>query len=148
MKLTQCVHFTKCFKRIDFDKNQTNHFKLKICISCLRDKIRICCQIFGKLAQFIYIINGLNPIDFEINLPISKEKVAFCRLIFLITFFSTTVANSIGNCDLKCIHFSHYWIYKNWWWRLWKLHIYLLNKYNLLKISLLWLTHSLKFLSY
>ena len=30
----------------------------------------------------IYIINGLNPIDFEINLTISQEKVA----VFIIHF--------------------------------------------------------------
>ena len=103
--------------------------------SCLRDTVCICGKIFVKLAQFTYIINVLNPID----LTISKEKVAISRYIFLNYLFQTTETNSIGSWDLKCIHFRRYWIYKNWWWMLWKLHLYLLNEYNLLKISLLWL---------
>ena len=36
-------------------------------------------RFFVKLAQFIYIINGLNTIDFEINLTISEEKIAISR---------------------------------------------------------------------
>ena len=36
-----------------------------------------------KLAQLIYIVIGLKPIDFEINLTISKEKVDISRYIFL-----------------------------------------------------------------
>ena len=35
------------------------------------------------VKQYINIINGLNAIDFEINLTISKEKVAISRYIFL-----------------------------------------------------------------
>ena len=40
-------------------------------------------RFFVKLAQYINIINGLNAIDFEIKLTISKEKVAISRYIFL-----------------------------------------------------------------
>ena len=39
-----------------------------------------------KLVQCIYIIIDLNPIDFEINLRISKEKTAISRYIFLNPF--------------------------------------------------------------
>ena len=49
---------------------------LKIFISCLRDTVCICGQIFMKLAQFVYIINSLNPFDFEKNRTISRGKVA------------------------------------------------------------------------
>ena len=52
-----------------------------------------------KLAQFIYIINGLNPIDFEINLTISKEKVAISRFIFL-NYFS--VSDHIEMYEKSC----------------------------------------------
>ena len=37
----------------------------------------------NTIPQFIYIMNGLNQIDFEINLTISQEKVAVSRFIFL-----------------------------------------------------------------
>ena len=33
-----------------------------------------------KLAQFVYIINSLNPIDFEQNLTVSKGKLAILGL--------------------------------------------------------------------
>ena len=47
---------------------------------CLHNAVCICDQIFIKLAQFIYSINILNPIDFEKNLTISKGKVAILSL--------------------------------------------------------------------
>ena len=40
-------------------------------------------RFFVKLAQFIYIMNGLETVDFEINLTVSKEKVAISRYVFL-----------------------------------------------------------------
>ena len=91
---------------MDTRLGKSSLFKLTICISCLHDTVCICGQIFMKFAQFIYIINGLNPINFEINLAISKEKVANFRFFFFLNyFFYTTVTNSLGNCDLKCIQF-------------------------------------------
>ena len=52
-------------------------------------------RFFVKLAQFIYIMNGLETVDFEINLTISKEKVAISRYVFLNHFVLPTVTNSV-----------------------------------------------------
>ena len=92
VKLTQFVYIINSLNPIDFEKSdnqqgKSSHFKSIICISCLCYKVCFCFQNFGKLAQFIYIINVLNPIDFEINLIIRKEKVATSRCIFLNCFF-------------------------------------------------------------
>ena len=82
MKLTQFVHLINSFNPIDFQKieNQfwkSSHFKLKICISCLRNKVYIFGQIFVKLTQFVHHINSFKPIDFgKKNGTISTGKVA------------------------------------------------------------------------
>ena len=82
VKLKQFVHFIKSFNPTDFGKKigqsegKSSHFKLKICISCLCNTACICCQIFVKLGQFACIINSLNPIDFQKNWTISRDKVA------------------------------------------------------------------------
>ena len=86
MKLTQFVHLINSFNPIDFEKYWTIStgkvaiLSWKICISCLRDTVCICGQIFVKLAQFVYIINSLNPIDFEQNLTRNKLQVAILSL--------------------------------------------------------------------
>ena len=71
VKLTQLVYLINSFNPIEFEKKSENqygkssHFKLKFCISCLRDKVYIFYWIFVKLTQFVYLINSLNPIDFQ-----------------------------------------------------------------------------------
>ena len=82
MKLRRFIHLINSSKPIDFEKNQTISMgkvailSRKICISCLHDTVCICGQIFVKVAQFVYIINSLNPVDFEKHQTMSKRKVA------------------------------------------------------------------------
>ena len=89
----------------------------KICISCLRDTVCICGQIFMKLAQVVYIINSLNPIDFEKKKKkISKGKVAilsskFAFLVYAIqsafvvrfswNLHSLSIINSLNPIDFE-----------------------------------------------
>ena len=88
MRAILFIYLINSFNPIDFGKKEktkkktgqsvreSSHFKLKICISCLCDTVCICGQIFVKLEQFVYIINSLNPIDFEKYRTISKGNVA------------------------------------------------------------------------
>ena len=59
VKLTQFVYLIDSFNPIDFEKKndkqygKSSHFKFKISISCLRDKVCIFGQISMKLVEFI-----------------------------------------------------------------------------------------------
>ena len=97
--------------------------------SCLCDKVCICCQIFVKLAQIVYLINSFNPLDFEKNptnnmgkshfrLKISisclSDNVCICCYIFLTLTQFVYLINSFNPIDLeknptqfgKSIHFK------------------------------------------
>ena len=67
---------------------KSSHFDIKISLSCLRNTVCICCQIFMKLTHFIYIINSLKPNDFKQNLPISKGKVAILSWKFAFSVYA------------------------------------------------------------
>ena len=62
---------------MDNQYGKSSHFNLKICNSCLRNKVHIFDEIFMKLTQFVYLINSFNRIDFQKkNWTISIGKVA------------------------------------------------------------------------
>ena len=114
MKLTQFVYPINSFNPIDFQKNQTIRmgrvaiFKLKICISCLRDKVYIFGRIFMNITQLVNLINSFNTIDFEKknqkismgNLAILSSKFAF--LVYAIK--STFLVGFLWN--LHCLSIS------------------------------------------
>ena len=74
---------------------------MTICISCLRDTVCICGQIFVKLAQFVYSINSLNPIGFEKKWTINMEKVAIlsCNFAFLVQFLKVPADSNQRNVE-------------------------------------------------
>ena len=79
MKLTQFDYLIKIStllilkKKLENQHGKSSHFKLKICISCLHDKVYIFGRIFMKLTQFVYLIKSFNPIDFEKKKKIRKS---------------------------------------------------------------------------
>ena len=73
--------------------------------SCLRDKVFICCQIFVKLAQFVYLINSFNAIVFEKNLTNSMGKVAISSLKF--TFLAYAIVFILGQISMKLAEFVY-----------------------------------------
>ena len=77
----------------------------------------ICCQIFVKLTQFVYIINSLKPVDFgkkKKNCTISKGRVAIYRhwyLKFIMIHFCqelTVKAVKIAQQQLD-LHIENMW---------------------------------------
>ena len=66
-------------KKSDDQYGKSRHFKLKICISCLRDKVYIFSLILVKLARFLHLINGFNPVDSDKKKDVKsvREKYHF-----------------------------------------------------------------------
>ena len=72
---------------------KSGHFTLKICISCLRNKVYIFGWIFVKLTQFVYLINSSNPIEFDKIQTFSEGKVAILsgKFAFLVYVIKSTI---------------------------------------------------------
>ena len=66
-------------KKSDNQCGKSGHFKLKICISCLCDKVYIFDQIFMKLTQFVHLINSFKEILAQIMRRQAAKMLAELR---------------------------------------------------------------------
>ena len=82
VKLTHFVHLNNSFRSIDFEENWTISeekvaflsWKWAFLVNAIQSAL-FCGKIFVKLAQFVFIINSLKPIDFEKKIWLSvREK--------------------------------------------------------------------------